>query len=167
MKVPVMSTRLAIAIVAVFATGLILTPVETSARNGGFAGGHAIAFHGGFPARTVRPAFRSAFGPTFGRSHGVRHFRQRRFSGAGASWGAWGYAPSDLGYYEPPAVVTEEQPSEEPESCTATAASGMQHADLQGPLRKWRRGPRQSRALLTVPAGAICTMTGRLSQGKV
>jgi hypothetical protein len=116
MKVPAISTRLATALVAVFATGLILTPVEASARNGGFAGGHAIGFHGGFPARTVRPAFRSAFGPTFGRSHGVRHFRHRRFTGAGASWGAWGYAPYDLGYgyYEPPAVVSEGQPSEEP-----------------------------------------------------
>jgi hypothetical protein len=112
MKVPVMSTRLAIAIVAVFATGLILTPVEASARNGGFAGSHAIGFHGGFPARAVRPAFR----PALGRTHGVTHFRHRRFSGAGASWGAWGYAPYDLGYgyYEPPAVVSEGQPSEEP-----------------------------------------------------
>jgi hypothetical protein len=117
MKVPAISTRLAIAIIAVFATGLILTPVETSARNGGgFAGSHAIGFRGGFPARAVRPAFRPAFRPALGRAHGVTHFRHRRFSGAGASWGAWGYAPYDLGYgyYEPPGVVSEEQPSEGP-----------------------------------------------------
>jgi hypothetical protein len=132
MKVPVLCIRLTAALVAIFATGLILTPVETSARSGGFAGGHGIAFHGGFPARTVRPAFGPAFRPAFGpavrpavgpavgrvhgRVHGARHFGQRRFLGAGAPWGAWGYAPYDLGYgyYEPPAVVTEEQPSEEP-----------------------------------------------------
>jgi hypothetical protein len=113
------SIRIATAFLAIFAAGLIITPVETSARSGGFAGSHAIPSHAGFPGRMVRPGLGRGFPartarPGFAGIHGLRHFRHRRFVGAGAPWGAWGYAPSDLGYYEPPAVAPEEQPSDEP-----------------------------------------------------
>ena len=102
--------RIATVFLAIFAAGLVITPVERSARNGGFAGGHAIAFHGGFPGQNGRYGFPADL---WAQPRGEA-FPAAAICGRGAPWGAWGYAPSDLGYYEPPAVVTEEQPSEGP-----------------------------------------------------
>ena len=50
-----MTIRIA-SFLAILAIGLIAAPVETSARGGGFAGGHAMSFRGGFRAPMIRPA---------------------------------------------------------------------------------------------------------------
>ena len=49
-----MTIRIASGFLAIFVTGLITAPVETSAR--GVAGGHAMSFRGGFRAPMMRPA---------------------------------------------------------------------------------------------------------------
>jgi hypothetical protein len=49
-----MTIRIASGFLAIFVTGLIAAPVETSAR--GVAGGHAMSFRGGFRAPMMRPA---------------------------------------------------------------------------------------------------------------
>ena len=51
-----MTIRIAAGFLAVLATALIAAPVETSARGGGFAGGHGMSFRGGFRAPMIRPA---------------------------------------------------------------------------------------------------------------
>jgi hypothetical protein len=51
-----MTIRIAAGFLAILASGLIAAPVETSARGGGFAGGHAMSFRGGFRAPMIRPA---------------------------------------------------------------------------------------------------------------
>src|SRR5262245_13116925 len=51
-----MTIRIVAGFLAVLATGLITAPVETSARGGGFAGGHGMSFRGGFRAPIIRPA---------------------------------------------------------------------------------------------------------------
>ncbi len=51
-----MTIRIAASFLAIFAIGLIAAPVETSARGGGFAGGHGMSFRGGFRAPMMRPA---------------------------------------------------------------------------------------------------------------
>jgi hypothetical protein len=51
-----MTIRIAAGFLAILATGLIAAPVESSARGGGFAGGHAMSFRGGFRAPMIRPA---------------------------------------------------------------------------------------------------------------
>jgi len=51
-----MTIRIAASFLAIFAIGLIAVPVETSARGGGFAGGHGMSFRGGFRAPMMRPA---------------------------------------------------------------------------------------------------------------
>jgi hypothetical protein len=51
-----MTIRIAAGFLSVLAVGLIAAPVETSARGGGFAGGHGMSFRGGFRAPMIRPA---------------------------------------------------------------------------------------------------------------
>ena len=51
-----MTIRIVGGFLAILAIGLIAAPVETSARGGGFAGGHAMSFRGGFRAPMIRPA---------------------------------------------------------------------------------------------------------------
>jgi hypothetical protein len=51
-----MTIRIAAGFLAVLATGLSGAPVETSARGGGFAGGHGMSFGGGFRAPMIWPA---------------------------------------------------------------------------------------------------------------
>src|SRR5260370_27541715 len=50
-----MTIRIATGFLAILAIALI-APVEASARGGGFAGGHAMSFRGGFRAPMIRPA---------------------------------------------------------------------------------------------------------------
>jgi len=51
-----MTIRIAASFLAILATGLIAVPIETSARGGGFGGGHGMSFRGGFRAPMIRPA---------------------------------------------------------------------------------------------------------------
>ena len=51
-----MTIRIVGGFLAILAIGLIAAPVETSARGGGFAGGRAMSFRGGFRAPMIRPA---------------------------------------------------------------------------------------------------------------
>jgi len=51
-----MTSRIVASFLAILATGLIAAPVETSARGGGFAGGHGMSVRAGFRAPIIRPA---------------------------------------------------------------------------------------------------------------
>jgi len=51
-----MTTRIVAGFLVILASGLIAAPVETSARGGGFAGGHGMSFRAGFRAPIIRPA---------------------------------------------------------------------------------------------------------------
>ena len=51
-----MTIRIAAGFLTILAIGLIAAPVGTSARGGGFGGGHGMSFRGGFRAPMIRPA---------------------------------------------------------------------------------------------------------------
>jgi hypothetical protein len=99
-----MTIRIVAGFLAILAAGLIVSPVETSARGGAFAGARAAPFHAGF--RAIRPAVAGIHRAPFA------HFRNRRFFGAGSPVVVWGdgYYP---GYYDSSAAAPEEQPAYE------------------------------------------------------
>jgi hypothetical protein len=111
-----MTIRIAASFLAIFATGLIVAPTETSARAGGVAGGRgmpmrAIPFHGGFRAPIVRPQIAplrpavNAVAPARVRAAPFAHFRHRRFFAGGLPVTVWGDAPWYSGYYDPSGYV--------------------------------------------------------------
>jgi hypothetical protein len=124
-----MNSRIAAGILAIFATGLIVAPVETAARGGGFVGGgRAMPVVGGFRGPIVRPPIapvrpmvapairhaplghaplaRAPFARVpfarapFGRVP-FAHLRRGRFFSAGLPVSVWGDAPWYGGYIDP------------------------------------------------------------------
>src|SRR5262249_48048702 len=99
-----MAIRIAAGFRAILAIGLIAAPVETSARGGGFGGGHGMSFRGGFRAPMIRPAIarpQRVAVPARTRTAPFAHFRRGigpRRVWVGAPWyggygdGAYGVA---------------------------------------------------------------------------
>ena len=109
-----MTIRIA-SFLAILAIGLIAAPVETSARGGGFAGGHAMSFRGGFRAPMIRPAIarpQRVAVPARTRTAPFAHFRRGigpRRVWVGAPWyGDYG-APWYGDYGVSPYIVPDEQ----------------------------------------------------------
>jgi hypothetical protein len=121
-----MNSRIAAGLLAIFATGLIVAPVETAARGGGFAGGgRAMPVVGGFRGPIARPPIAAPVRPVaapagtraapfarapFARAPFARvpfarapfaHLRHRRFFSAGLPVSIWGDAPGYSGYLDP------------------------------------------------------------------
>lgn len=113
-----MNSRIVVGFLGIFVTGLIVAPVETAARGGGFvAGGRAMPVARGFRGPIVRPASApvrppvapssiraaSVAGPSFARDRFGRvpfaHLRHRRLSSGGVS--VWGDAPWYSDYTDP------------------------------------------------------------------
>ena len=112
-----MIIRIATGLLAILAIALI-APVEASARGGGFAGGHAMSFRGGFRAPMIRPpiARPQRFGvPARIRTAPVAHVRH-----AIGPRRVWVGAPWYGGYDEPTYVVPDEQSP--PDSSQTTAS---------------------------------------------
>jgi hypothetical protein len=123
-----MGIRIAASIVVIIAIGLLVAPVETSARGGGFAGGRAMPA-GGMAAPMARPAVappRGLMAPTRPvaapvRQHGrapFAHVRHHRFSNAGLPVGWWTY-PWYGDYYNPSAYSPFYQQPYYPDPATA------------------------------------------------
>jgi hypothetical protein len=117
-----MNSRIAAGFLAIFATGLMVAPVETAARGGGFVGGRAMPAVGGFrgpivrpPIAPVRPMVAPVVRAPFARAPIVRapfarvpfgrvpfaNLRHRRFFSAGLPVSVWGDAPWYSGYTDP------------------------------------------------------------------
>jgi hypothetical protein len=120
-----MNSRIAAGFLAIFATGLIVAPVETAARGGGFVGGgRAMPVVGGFRGPIVRPPIapvRPAVAPAairpapvarapfarapFAHAHFGRvpfaNLRHRRFLSAGLPVSVWGDGSWYGGYIDP------------------------------------------------------------------
>ncbi len=110
-----MTIRIVGGFLAILAIGLIAAPVETSARGGGFAGGHGMSFHGGFHAPIIRPAIarpQRVAVPARNRTAPFAHFRRTigpRRVWVGAPWyGDYG-APWYGDYGASSYVVPDEQ----------------------------------------------------------
>jgi hypothetical protein len=101
-----MTLRIAAGLLAIFATGAMLAPVETNARGGGFVGGRAMPVHGALPGPLVRPGMAPppvAVRPARVNPLPFAHLRHRRFveTGVLSSWGdlPWGSGYGS-GYYD-------------------------------------------------------------------
>src|SRR6266478_8833871 len=75
-----MIIRIVASFLAVLVAGLIAAPVETSARGGGFAGGHGMSFRGGFRAPIIRPAIARPTRVAAARIHNTVPFARFRHS---------------------------------------------------------------------------------------
>jgi hypothetical protein len=109
-----MIIRILTGFLAILAIALI-APVEASARGGGFAGGHAMSFRGGFRAPMIRPAIArpQRFGvPARIRTAPVAHFRHAigpRRVWVGAPW----YGDYGAPWYGDYGVSTDVAPDEQ------------------------------------------------------
>ncbi len=108
-----MTIRIVGGFLAILAIGLIAAPVETSARGGGFAGGHAMSFRGGFRAPMIRPAIarpqRVAVSART-RTASFAPFRGPRRVWVGAPWyGDYGYGDYGVPWYGDYGVSPDEQ----------------------------------------------------------
>ena len=144
-----MTIRIATGFLAILAIALI-APVGASARGGGFAGGHATSFRGGFRAPMIRPAIArpQRFGvPARIRAARVAPFRRTigpRQVWVGAPWyGDYGWSGD---YGAPTYVVPEEQsqpvgsPTTEPPrrlGCSAQTYKVPSEAGGQTSVKVW------------------------------
>ena len=108
-----MTVRIVAGFLAIIAIGLIAAPVETSARGGGFAGGHAMSFRGGFRAPMIRPAIarpQRVAGSARTRTASFAPFRGPRRVWVGAPWyGDYGYGDYGVPWYGDYGVSPDEQ----------------------------------------------------------
>jgi hypothetical protein len=110
-----MTIRIAAGFLAILAIGLIAAPVETSARGGGFAGGHAMSFRGGFRAPMIRPIARPQRVAVPARTRTASFAPFRRTIGprrvwVGAPWyGDYGYGDYGVPWYGDYGVSPDEQ----------------------------------------------------------
>jgi hypothetical protein len=135
-----MTIRIA-SFLAILAIGLIAAPVETSARGGGFAGGHGMSFHGGFHAPIIRPAIarpQRVAVPARNRTAPFAHFRRTigpRRVWVGAPW----YGDYGAPWYGDYGTSSYARTGRAKPTCCqpdngAASAFGVQRADVQGPV---------------------------------
>jgi hypothetical protein len=116
-----MTIRIAASFLGILAIGLTIAPIETSARGGAFAGGHAMSFHRGFRAPMIRSRIaqpQRVASPA--RIHAARfaHFRHPRVPVV-----VWVGAPWYSGYDDSTYVAPDEQSS--PDSTPTTDSNVM------------------------------------------